>query len=126
MNVNSWFLLYNYTFLMRQCLEPSHCDSEEQAFCVLATYLEDTALPWYERGMENRQPGFPGGPLPVDFANLAVLMQAQLQSQAVIQKARLQQLTQQLTQPETSTTTWRVSGSSYCASPIPMPVWRNL
>ena len=89
-NVNSWI------FSMRQYLEASHCESEEEAVRTLATYLDETALLWYERGVENRLPGFPGGAVPVTFAGFADMMKDQFQSRALIERARdrLQQLAQ--------------------------------
>ena len=81
---------------MRQYLEASNCDSEEEAVRTLATYLNETALLWYERGVENRLAGFPGGPNPVTFEGFADLMRERFQSRALIERARdkLQHLSQ--------------------------------
>jgi len=93
---NRLYAVSIWIFSMRQYLEASHCDSEEEAVCTPATYLDETALRWYERGVENRLAGFPGGPNPVTFEGFADPMREQFQSQAIIERARdrLQQLTQ--------------------------------
>lgn len=76
-NVNSWI------FSMRQYLEASHCNSEEEAVRTLATYLDETALLWYERGTENWLPGFPEGAVPVTFAGFADMMRHKSQDWAL-------------------------------------------